>query len=167
MCDNYNIYNRSQLLTLPRLFKLFFLGSRLWENELNELNFGIQVSQTHLAYTSWVSWWKANSISPVHTSVGAVPETSVPIRFRVLQFEDRFDSGSYLTSRPRFRVGSGRVIGSSICIWDNTIFTIFGGFFGYEYFKVNWSSKKTLLRCSRASSIVKVEKKWWVHCKFY
>ena len=52
MCDNYNIYNRSQLLTLPRLFKLFFLGSRLWENELNELNFGIQVSQTHLAYTS-------------------------------------------------------------------------------------------------------------------
>ena len=51
------------------------------------------------------------------TSVGPVPETSVPIRFRVLQFEDRFDSGSYLTSRPRFRVGSGRVYGSSICIF--------------------------------------------------
>ena len=51
-----------------------------------------------------------------YTSVGAVPETSVPIRFRVLEFEDRFDSGSYLTSRPRFRVGSGRVIGSSISI---------------------------------------------------
>ena len=50
-------------------------------------------------------------------SVGAVPETSVPIRFRVLQFEDRFDSGSYLTSRPRFQVGSGRVYGSSICIF--------------------------------------------------
>ena len=26
-----------------------------------------QVSQTHSAYTSWVSWWKANSWSPVHT----------------------------------------------------------------------------------------------------
>ena len=51
------------------------------------------------------------------SSVGPVPETSVPIRFRVLQFEDRFDSGSYLTSRPRFRVGSGRVNGSSICIF--------------------------------------------------
>ena len=59
----------------------------------------------------------------VQSSVGPVPETSVPIRFRVLQFEDRFDSGSYLTSRPRFRVGSGRVIGSSICIFD----TIFKG----------------------------------------
>ena len=60
-----------------------------------------------------------------------------------------------------------KVIGHYFGIWDNTIFMIFGGFFGYEYFKVNWSSKKTLLRCSRASSIVKVEKKWLVHCKLY
>ena len=98
-------------------------------------------------------------IKSSNTSVGAVPETSVPIRFRVLEFEDRFDSGSYLTSRPRFRVGSGRVIGSSICIWDSTIFTIFGGFFGYEYFKVNWSSKKNLLRCSQASRHCESRKK--------
>ena len=56
-------------------------------------------------------------IIDILNSVGPVPETSVPIRFRVLQFEDRFDSGSYLTSRPRFRVGSGRVYGSSICIF--------------------------------------------------
>ena len=66
------------------------------------------------------------SVERDETSVGPVPETSVPIRFRVLQFEDRFNSGSYLTSRPRFRVGSGRVNGSSICICDNTIFNFLG-----------------------------------------
>ena len=68
------------------------------------------------------------SILNVIGSVGAVPETSVPIRFQVLEFEDRFNSGSYLTSRPRFRVGSGRVNGSSICICDNTIFNFLGDF---------------------------------------
>ena len=62
----------------------------------------------------------------VVASVGPVPQTSVPIRFRVLQFEDWFDSGSYLISRPRFRVGSGRVNGSSICICGNTIFNFLG-----------------------------------------
>ena len=77
----------------------------------------------HLIICQYYPSFKHTEPIPLHnflnilaTNVGPVPETSVPIRFRVLQFEDLFDSGSYLTSRPRFRVGSGRVIGSSISI---------------------------------------------------